>query len=154
MRQLIELENIGFTFVVTDGKLKYDFKGKGLINDSAVGLLNEIKENKDAVILFLRSRYQETNDAIQQAWDGTLKRAVLIECKPEYQALWRGPVWLCPNDDSKAQILKRYPNRLALTAKEFFDICKIVSESGQAAAMPVIEAARLFGGQIIEEAGK
>ena len=148
MQQVIELEQQGFTFSSVGGKLKYQYKGEGLPDKSVALLLNEIKSKKQEAIQYLEDRKMDARDAIQSAWDGILKQPVKIQPIPEYQDLWHGPVWLCPNDRLKQQVRGKYPADFILSASEFFNICEVVVERGQAAAVPVVEAMRVFGGSL------
>lgn len=146
MRQIAELEKEGFTFSVVDGKLKYQYEGEGLPDKTAALLLNEIKTHKVEAIGYLQSKMLNAEEAIKLAWAGKLQSSCLIAPRQEYRNLWNGPVWLCPTDKAKEHIRKRYPNDLALSAKEFFQLCESISNGENVRS--VIEAARLFGGSL------
>ena len=147
---------MGFTFFLEGEKLKYEFIGEGLPDNSAASLFAEAKANREQVIAYLKGRTMSAEQAIKLAWGGKLRYPVLIEPRAEFRELWGGAVWLCPDDASKGKIRQKYPNDFALSVREFFDICQLVKNGGREAAKGVINALRLFGGTLeeVENNGK
>ncbi|SDF66029.1 hypothetical protein [Sporomusa acidovorans] len=146
MQQIIELERLGFVFLIVNKKLKYQYNREGLPDSSAALLLGEVKTHKEEAITYLQSRMMDASEAIKLAYQGKLKHSVLIEPQPEYAELWGGAVWLCPDDTSKQRIRQKYPADLALSAGEFFEICEGLSHGED--MRPIIDAMRLFGGSL------
>lgn len=148
MQLIHDLEQVGIdVYISSDGKLKY--RGRQPPNGRAVFLLAELKKRKNEVIQHLQDNRMDAEQAIQQAWDKTLRQSVLIECKPEFAELWGGPVWLCSTDEFKKQIRRKYPNDFTLSADEFFQICGGLADNQD--MQPVIDACRLFGGDLKEK---
>jgi len=147
MKEITELEQCGFNFLITDGMLDYKYHGRDSPDKSVLPLLSEIKANKEAAIAYLQSHYINTHEAIKQAYRGQLRQAVLLEPLPEWSDFWRESVWLCPNDASKESIRQNCPEGLALSDSEFFSMCELITIQGKD-SQSVLECLKMFGGSL------
>ena len=146
MEVLKELEQLGFVFSVDGGKITYQYKGNEQPDEKAASLLVEVKIHKDEAVQAVQNRI------IQQAWNGQLKQPYLIIPNEGWHNFWGGAIWLCPDEVSKSHIKKKDSVHLALTTKEFFNVCEAITEQGES-AKSVLECLRLFGGSIEENKG-
>lgn len=152
MQAVMDAETLGYSFWAQSEKLKYAYTGTGEPPQCAAPLLRAIISNKEQALTFLRKREVDNQafacDSIERAYRGVLKQAVIIAPLLECREVLGERLWLCPDSDSMNRAQKSFPNILCVTANELFCITSLALENNKAAAIRLVRAKMLFGGEI------